>query len=436
MPTTSSNGASRSATIMLLVLTSSFVVPVAVAVCECGYQSQVDVLNSQFTYTDLIESDFLHIRDVSLSTDWRRQSFMKTPAAGRGPYGYVLFALNLLVCDSCSFAPFIMVQKSDIHLSMNFTIGNVASNSISDHYNWTGPGRHGGDPGVNLVVKGGIPPDAYVDIGQLDSIRTDLLWGSYRASLKLPSINGTCSAFFWVGETKHSVFALTNSIQYFNDSQEIDMEFLSHQYDFEKNIFPVNLVLQTPKSASQGFSEKGPNNFVLANLTFNPTTAFHEYRIDFVPGKVVFFADGQTLAIMDTTLIPTEAGHMILSHWSNGNEYWSKGPPTEDAKMTVAYVKAYFNSSEPERQKRHASSCQGSTKPDALCIIPHQMRAPDPRAMIDNRSAAEVPFFTDNPDLAKGQIYYEKSGVTVLKLSVSESLMAMMVLSVVAAVFF
>lgn len=213
------------------------------------------------------------------------------------------------------------------------------------------------------------------------------------------------------------------------------MEFLSQQYDFDKKIFPVNLVLQTPKSASQGFSEKGPNNYVLANLTFDPTTAFHEYRMDFVPGKVVFIADGETLAVMNTSFVPSEPGHMILTHWSNGNEWWTKGPPTEDAKMTVAYVKAYFNSTQPDRQKRYVSSCRDPAIPSALCKIPHQTRAPDPGIIIDNRSAAAVPFFTDNPDLAKGQIYFQKSGVTVLKLSVSDSLMFMMLMSVVAAIF-
>lgn len=213
------------------------------------------------------------------------------------------------------------------------------------------------------------------------------------------------------------------------------MEFLSQQYDFEKKLFPVNLVLQTPKSASQGFSEKGPNNFVLANLAFDPTTAFHEYRIDFVPGKVLFFADGKVLAIMNTTFTPSEAGHMILTHWSNGNEYWSRGPPTEDATMVIAYVKAYFNSSDPARAKQYVSNCLNPTITDAVCLIDHQNRAPDPSVTVDNRSAAEVFFFTDYPPLVKGQIYYEKSGVTILKLSLSESMMFMMLLSIFAAIF-
>ena len=89
MPIASLSGASPPAFFMLLGMISFFCVP-AVALCECGYRSNVGALNSQFTFTDLIESDFLHIRDVALDTDWQRQSFTKTPEAGRGPYGYAI----------------------------------------------------------------------------------------------------------------------------------------------------------------------------------------------------------------------------------------------------------------------------------------------------------------------------------------------------------
>lgn len=81
---------------------------------------------------------------------------------------------------------------------MNFTVSNVFSNPIADHGNWTGPGELGGDPGVHLTVKGGIPSDNYVDLAQMDSLRSDLLWGSYRAAMKLSPVAGTCAAFFWV----------------------------------------------------------------------------------------------------------------------------------------------------------------------------------------------------------------------------------------------
>lgn len=81
---------------------------------------------------------------------------------------------------------------------MNYTINNILSNPIPDLNNWTGPGVLGGDPGLQLTVDGGIPGDGYVKNAELDSSRTDLLWGSYRASMKLTLTPGTCAAFFWV----------------------------------------------------------------------------------------------------------------------------------------------------------------------------------------------------------------------------------------------
>lgn len=81
---------------------------------------------------------------------------------------------------------------------MNHTVKNVVANGIPNINNWTGPGILGGDPGLQLTVSGGVPSDGYVDTAEMDSVRTDMLWGSYRASMKLSPIAGTCSAFFWV----------------------------------------------------------------------------------------------------------------------------------------------------------------------------------------------------------------------------------------------
>ena len=58
--------------------------------CECGYTAAIgssSLQTSSFLFTDIIESDFLHIANISLDTDWRRQNFTVTPEAGRGPYG-------------------------------------------------------------------------------------------------------------------------------------------------------------------------------------------------------------------------------------------------------------------------------------------------------------------------------------------------------------
>lgn len=151
----------------------AFLVGLALSDCQCGYQAMINISSSPTLsiptlFTDLIESDFMHLPNISLDTDWRRQEFPVTAAAGRGPYG------------------------------MNFTIQNVVSNPTLDANNWTGPGEFGGDPGVQLSVGGGIPANGYVQVAEMDSAREDLLWGTYRAAMKLTLVPGTCSAFFWV----------------------------------------------------------------------------------------------------------------------------------------------------------------------------------------------------------------------------------------------
>tara|TARA_R110002060_G_scaffold56298_2_gene66659 strand:- start:794 stop:1063 length:270 start_codon:yes stop_codon:yes gene_type:complete len=81
---------------------------------------------------------------------------------------------------------------------MQFVSDNVKLNRINDPMNWTGPGELGGDPGLQLTVGAGATPDGFTRCAQLNTVREDMLWGSYRALLKLPSVPGTCSAFFWV----------------------------------------------------------------------------------------------------------------------------------------------------------------------------------------------------------------------------------------------
>ena len=81
---------------------------------------------------------------------------------------------------------------------MNFTGANILSNPIADALNWTGPPVSSGDPGVQLSVGAGIPPNGFVQVAQMNTVRADLLFGTYRALLKIASVSGTCTSFFWV----------------------------------------------------------------------------------------------------------------------------------------------------------------------------------------------------------------------------------------------
>ncbi|KAG9242154.1 glycoside hydrolase family 16 protein [Calycina marina] len=357
----------------MTLLLVAFLFVTVLAECECGYSTVVNgsVDTLSYVFTDVIEADFLHIRNISLDTDWRRQNFSFTPEQGRGPYG------------------------------MNYTIDNVVSNPIDKPTDWSGPGVFGPNAGVQLSVSPGIPSDGYIKGAELNSAREDLLWGTYRAGLKLTRVSGTCSAFFW----------------YYNDAQEIDIEFLSALYVPENKTFPINLVLQTEASKAAGYDAQKSGTYILTNLPFDPTDGFHEYRIDFVPGNIVFYGDGIVLGRMNHSSIPTKPspGHMILTHWSNGNPLWSHGPPAEEAVLTVSYVKSYFNSSSHNRTLQYASRCKNPHAYDSVCAIPDSSIDHVPIDGEDGATpAAPVAsnyFFSDYENKTVGQtIYGKKSG--------------------------
>ena len=68
-----------------------------------------------------------------------------------------------------------------------------------------------------------------------------------------------------------------------------------------------------------GYDAKATGMFKQVNLTFDPSAGFHEYRFDYVAGRVLFYADSKLLAEMNGDSVPASAGHLILQHWSNGN---------------------------------------------------------------------------------------------------------------------
>jgi beta-glucanase (GH16 family) len=184
------------------------------------------------------------------------------------------------------------------------------------------------------------------------------------------------------------------------------MEFLSKDFNPDNGSFPVNLVLQSRDAALAGYDASKTGNFVKVYLPFDPTADFHEYRIDYLPGRVFFYADGVPLTEMDGPAVPSSPGHLILQHWSNGNKYWSGGPPTEDAALTVRYVKAYFNSSLAQRHQDWKTRCRDSTLPNAICRIPD---------VTPNNSSAAGWFFKDQGNMTNNQTISEQSECSRLK---------------------
>lgn len=186
---------------------------------------------------------------------------------------------------------------------------------------------------------------------------------------------------------------------FFNNSQEIDMELLSSQFQPNPtNTYQINLVDQSLASVARGYAIPG-TEYAIADLPFNPADGYHEYRIDFIPGLIIYYADDQVIGTLNGS-IPSQPGHMILTQWSNGDPTWSGGPPVTDAVLAIAGVRAYFNSSDPTRQAAAAARCTDPTAGDSVCYIPDYN---------PGSNSLFVEYFSNEQNKTVGQRVYGKS---------------------------
>jgi hypothetical protein len=119
-------------------------------------------VNDQWAlFTDVLESDFTTLKDISKDTDWVVQNWTVDKEASKGPYGRQTNLNNV---------------ESRPNLMPDVPIVGT---------------------GLELYVRKVKPGDEYVSVAEVDSKRTDMLYGTFRAGLKVTDVNGTCSAFFW-----------------------------------------------------------------------------------------------------------------------------------------------------------------------------------------------------------------------------------------------
>ncbi|KAG6009562.1 hypothetical protein E4U43_008701 [Claviceps pusilla] len=309
----------------ILGLMFSFASPIACEICACGYALTDDVHKSApVVFTDRLVTDFALMSDISRATDWTRQQFNVSADAGRGKHGKSFRVENVF-----SYAGPNIAGDQDLN-------GDIKSQRA-----------------MGLRVGSTLTEVGAITAAEIDSTRMDMFWGSYRVTMKLTRASGTCAAFFW----------------YRNDSQEIDMEFLSREFDVAARIFPINLVIHSRESMRDGYDASKSGSLRRVELSFDPTSAFHEYRFDYLPGRVIFYADGHVLAEMGGEWVPSSAGHLILQHWSNGNTLWSGGPPSSDAVVLVKSVRAYFNSSTAQEDATWNDACSSGEKRGKTCQV-------------------------------------------------------------------
>lgn len=145
------------------------------AICDCGFSVSGHGDEAQeVVFTDILETDFTTVKDISTDQEWIRQQFRVSPDEGRGEFGKAFMTVNV-----------------DTRPEESNEDGALES-----------------DRSLSLHVGKDLDRSA-VPGAEIDSARLDLHWGSYRAALRTTKVNGTCAAFFWV-RLVQSVFSISD----------------------------------------------------------------------------------------------------------------------------------------------------------------------------------------------------------------------------------
>lgn len=134
-------------------------------------------------------------------------------------------------------------------------------------------------------------------------------YGSYRVRMQVPDSPGSVTGFFLYRppDYEHEV-----DVEVYNDSE--------------------GRMLVTTYSG-----DPEPTNSERIELPFDPTRGFHEYRFDYGPNGVVFYAGGEPVQEF-TSGLPTRPMRLYVNAWYP--EWVAGGPPDSDGLVRVDFVES------------------------------------------------------------------------------------------------
>ena len=168
--------------------------------------------------------------------------------------------------------------------------------------------------------------------GALESLRQDLFYGSFRASMRSPEP--------WSGGSALSMMLP------FNESESIEIDLL--------NMKAANLGVVMTIVDDEGFDIDHATNYTtINNGTLGvPATSpwnYMDLRFDWTKDFVNFTINSNmtrsVIAKHSSESIPKVAMPLLFKHWSVGDVDYMQGPPVNRSGANVAWVRAFFNSS-------------------------------------------------------------------------------------------
>jgi hypothetical protein len=171
--------------------------------------------------------------------------------------------------------------------------------------------------------------------GQIRTVRSDLKYGSFRATYTVDSRSpGSVAGFFF----------------YANDTQEIDIEIQSKM---------GNQTIHLGNQPTQNNNIYLPNDGVV--------TGEHDYRFDWLKNETKFYLDSVSAGGF-TEDVPLVNGTISFNMWGNGGSFSGPATPTTDNIMSIASISLYFNTSSSSKSAKWTKACKKAGK-SAVCTV-------------------------------------------------------------------
>lgn len=232
--------------------------------------------------------------------------------------------------DRTSFDGITQLHANKDLFFSNYTIPAKFNDSFPRHFQ-----RHNVGLDHALELKVTVLPT--LQCSGVGTQRQDFLYGSFRSFMRTTAAKGTVAGMF-----------------VYHPEGEIDIELLSTLENQAYFALHPGLVNENGQASALTHGN--------ADLDFDPSADFHEYRFDWFPDMVVFYVDGVERYRMITNVLQ-KPGRIMFNHWTDGNKKFSQGPATEDASLWVKNMTFFFNSTTTNNGLAGSSSqCVDATK--------------------------------------------------------------------------
>jgi hypothetical protein len=182
-----------------------------------------------------------------------------------------------------------------------------------------------------------------VNGGTIESQRQDILHGSFRASVR--------GSGPWTGGS-----ALSMLLQ-FNKTSSMEIDMLNN--DNPENARITTLINNEYPSEEYGLNYTALQKGSESLSAVNPWD-FITIRMDWTKKHINFtLAENLTRSIVyKKGSFPTEPMPLSFKHWSTGDSEWMQGPPKNRSVASIAWVRAFFNSSVTTAAQQHQFDSQ------------------------------------------------------------------------------